>query len=37
LGDEVVIYDGVFVNRDTIILPYKEVNESVYDKGKIIL
>jgi len=37
LGDEVVLYDGVFINKDTIILPYKEVNESVYERGKIIL
>jgi len=37
LGDEVILYDGVFINKDTIILPYKEVSESVYERGKIIL
>lgn len=37
LGDEVTLYDGVLINKDTIILPYKEVNESVYERGKIIL
>ncbi|AAY79615.1 nucleotidyltransferase family protein [Sulfolobus acidocaldarius] len=37
IGDGVLIHDQVFINRDTIILPDKEVAESVYDKGKIIL
>jgi len=37
LGDEVTVYDTVLINKDTVILPYKEVTESVHDKGKIIL
>jgi len=37
LGDEVLTYDNVLINKDTIILPYKEVSESIYERGKIIL
>ncbi len=37
LGDEVEIYDNVLLNEGTIVLPFKEIGESVYDKNKIIL
>lgn len=37
LGEEVITSDGILINQGTVILPNKEVNEPVYDKGKIIL
>jgi mannose-1-phosphate guanylyltransferase len=37
LGEEVITKDGVMLNQKTIILPYKEVSDSVTEKGKIIL
>ncbi|QKQ99488.1 NDP-sugar synthase [Metallosphaera tengchongensis] len=37
LGEEVVTGDGVLLNRGTIILPYKEVSESVFKEKRIIL
>ncbi|EZQ06973.1 mannose-1-phosphate guanylyltransferase [Candidatus Acidianus copahuensis] len=37
LGEEVLTYDGIMCNRDTIILPNKEVTESIYKEGRIIL
>ncbi|WP_338600135.1 NDP-sugar synthase [Sulfolobus tengchongensis] len=37
LGEEVITNDGILLNRRTIILPNKEVNDSVYDTGRIIL
>jgi Nucleoside-diphosphate-sugar pyrophosphorylase involved in lipopolysaccharide biosynthesis/translation initiation factor 2B, gamma/epsilon subunits (eIF-2Bgamma/eIF-2Bepsilon) len=37
LGEEVNTSDGVLLNRGTIILPHKEVSDSVYKEGRIIL
>jgi mannose-1-phosphate guanylyltransferase len=37
LGDEVEVYDNVLLNEGTIVLPNKEISESVYDRHKIIL
>ncbi len=37
LGDEVVIGDEVYIAKNTVILPHKEVNESVEVPGKILL
>ncbi len=37
LGEEVITKDGVMLNEKTIILPYKEVGDSVLERGKIIL
>ncbi|BCU69452.1 nucleotidyltransferase family protein [Stygiolobus caldivivus] len=37
LGDEVTTYNNIMINKDTIILPYKEVTESIHERGKIIL
>lgn len=37
LGEEVTTSDGVLLNRGTIILPHKEVSDSVYKEGRIIL
>ncbi len=37
VGEEVLTRDGVLLNRETIILPNKEVTESIYERGKIIL
>jgi mannose-1-phosphate guanylyltransferase len=37
LGDEVEVYDNVLLNEGTIVLPNKEISESIYDRHKIIL
>lgn len=37
LGEEVITHDGVLLNRNSIILPNKEVTESIYKENKIIL
>lgn len=37
LGDEVRVYDEVFITRDVTILPHKELNEDVEEEGKVIL
>lgn len=37
IGDEVVIDEAVLLNKDVIVLPFKEVESSVYKEGKIIL
>ncbi|AOL16062.1 mannose-1-phosphate guanylyltransferase [Sulfolobus sp. A20] len=37
LGEEVITGDGILINKGTIILPNKEVNEPIYDRDKIIL
>ncbi|MBW9141049.1 MAG: NDP-sugar synthase [Candidatus Aramenus sp.] len=37
VGEEVLTRDGVLLNRETIILPNKEVTEPIYERGKIIL
>ncbi|BDC19709.1 NDP-sugar synthase [Acidianus sp. HS-5] len=36
-GEEVITYDGILINRKNIILPNKEVTESIYEEDKIIL
>ncbi|ARM76339.1 sugar phosphate nucleotidyltransferase [Acidianus manzaensis] len=37
LGEEVITHKGILLNRNTIILPNKEVTESIYKENKIIL
>ena len=37
LGDEVVINDEVFLARNVVVLPFKEVESSVYEEGRVIL
>ncbi len=37
LGDEVVLSDSVFLARRTYVLPYKEVETSIYEEGRVIL
>ncbi len=37
IGDEVVIDEEVLIARRVIILPFKEVNVSVYEEGRVIL
>ena len=37
LGDEVVLSSEVFIARNVIILPYKEVGNSVFREGSVIL
>ena len=37
VGDEVVIDEAILLNRGVIVLPFKEVDSSVYDERKIIL
>ncbi|AWR97632.1 NTP transferase domain-containing protein [Acidianus sulfidivorans JP7] len=37
LGEEVTTHNGILINRNTIILPNKEVTESIYKENKIIL
>ncbi len=37
IGDEVVIDEEVLIARRVIILPFKEVNTSIYEEGKVIL
>ncbi|NPA97096.1 MAG: NDP-sugar synthase [Crenarchaeota archaeon] len=37
LGDEVVLADGVLLARRTYVLPYKEVEASIYEENKVIL
>jgi Nucleoside-diphosphate-sugar pyrophosphorylase involved in lipopolysaccharide biosynthesis/translation initiation factor 2B, gamma/epsilon subunits (eIF-2Bgamma/eIF-2Bepsilon) len=37
VGDEVVLGEGVMLNSRTIVLPFKEINESIEEAGKIIL
>ncbi len=37
LGDEVVVNDGIFIARRTYILPYKEVESSIHEEGRVVL
>ncbi|BBD71813.1 mannose-1-phosphate guanylyltransferase [Sulfodiicoccus acidiphilus] len=37
LGDEVNVSEGVLLNSKTIVLPFKEINESIEETGKIVL
>ncbi|MEM0016802.1 MAG: NDP-sugar synthase, partial [Saccharolobus sp.] len=37
LGEEVITSDGLLINQRAIILPNKELNEPVYEKGRVIL
>ena len=37
IGDEVVLNDGVYVDRNVFILPYKEIDASVRGEGRIVL
>ncbi len=37
IGDEVVIDEEVLIVRRVIILPFKEVNTSIYEEGRVIL
>ncbi len=37
LGDEIVIEDEVFIARNTVILPYKEIRGSINREGEVIL
>lgn len=37
LGEEVITHDGILLNRNSIILPNKEVTEPIYKEDKIIL
>ena len=37
LGDEVVLNDYVFLARGTYVLPYKEIESSVYVEGRVVL
>lgn len=37
LGEEVITHDGILLNRNSIILPNKEVTEPIYKEEKIIL
>lgn len=37
LGDEVVLKDEIFIARNTIILPYKEVTSNIEKEGMIVL
>ncbi|MEM3759432.1 MAG: NDP-sugar synthase, partial [Saccharolobus sp.] len=37
LGEEVITGDGLLINQRAIILPNKELNEPVYEKGRVIL
>lgn len=37
IGDQVSIADEVFINRRNYILPYKEISESIWKEGDVIL
>ncbi len=37
IGDQVSIADEVFINRRNYILPYKELSDSVWKEGEVIL
>ncbi len=37
IGDEVIIKDEVLIPKNTIILPYKEVNSSIGKEGEVLL
>ncbi len=37
IGDEVVLDEEVLIARRVIILPFKEVNTSIYEEGRVIL
>ncbi len=37
IGDEVVIEDGVYLARKTVILPFKEITSSIVEPGKVVL
>ncbi len=37
LGDEVVVHDCVLIPRKTYVLPYKEIESSIYEEGKVVL
>jgi len=37
IGDEVILNDEILLTRNTYILPFKEVKESVFSEGKVIL
>ncbi len=37
IGDQVSIADEVFINKRNYILPYKEISESVWNEGEVVL
>jgi len=37
IGDQVSITDEVFVNKRNYILPYKEISESIWNEGGVVL
>ena len=37
IGDEVILNDEILLTRNTYILPFKEVKDSVFSEGKVIL
>jgi mannose-1-phosphate guanylyltransferase len=37
LGDEVRVYDEVFITEDVTILPHKELSDDIIEEGKVIL
>ncbi|MEM0113677.1 MAG: NDP-sugar synthase [Metallosphaera sp.] len=37
LGEEVITGDGVLLNKETVVLPYKEISDPVYKERRIIL
>lgn len=37
LGDEVRVYDEVFITKDVTILPHKELSDDILEEGKVIL
>jgi len=37
LGDEVVVNDEVYLARNVVVLPFKEIENSVYEEGRVIL
>ncbi|MEM4921660.1 MAG: NDP-sugar synthase, partial [Sulfolobales archaeon] len=37
IGDQVSIADEVFINKRNYILPYKEISESIWNEGGVVL
>ncbi len=37
IGDEVVVGEGVYIAPRTVILPFKEVESSIYVEGRVVL
>lgn len=37
LGEEVYTADGIIINENVMILPYKEIHSSITERGKIVL